>query len=462
MNALPVFAIIGHPNEGKSSVVATLARDDSVAISPVPGETVRLQRFDLKAGSETVIEFVDTPGFQNPKSTLSWLRDNSDSGRQLLKRFIEAHEKNPDFHHDCELLRPLVEGAGVLYVVDGSRPMTSVDVAEMEILRLSGQPRMAIINPKIDETRFLDSWKTAFRQHFNSVRTFNAQTAHYLDRVELLGALKSIDQDWEPALSRAIELLKLDRRRAMERTAEAILHYLEQSLRCNCSAFIEHESSAELENRRLEAAYRSKLEKIERRFRDEARDIFGVHRLTLELPKNSILAEDLFSERTWQLLGLTRKQLVIAGSMLGAGLGAGADLLAAGLTFGVFTSLGAVAGAGSALWKGKSLARAKISKLPLGGLKLTVGPSISDQFVFVQLDRFLLYAIFLANWSHARQETSIQLKDQDSRQGPSSSLKNEEMRRVSVFARAVRRGGSDEIEKAARELKAVVVRIISG
>ena len=27
---IPVFAIIGHPNEGKSSVLSTLAEDDSV------------------------------------------------------------------------------------------------------------------------------------------------------------------------------------------------------------------------------------------------------------------------------------------------------------------------------------------------------------------------------------------------------------------------------------------------
>src|SRR5690606_1200042 len=69
MKEIPMFAIVGHPNEGKSSIVATLSQDDSIAISPVPGETTRVQRFDLKAGKETVIEFVDTPGFQNPQAT---------------------------------------------------------------------------------------------------------------------------------------------------------------------------------------------------------------------------------------------------------------------------------------------------------------------------------------------------------------------------------------------------------
>ena len=37
-NKIPEFAIVGHPNEGKSSVVSTLAEDDSVRISAYPGE----------------------------------------------------------------------------------------------------------------------------------------------------------------------------------------------------------------------------------------------------------------------------------------------------------------------------------------------------------------------------------------------------------------------------------------
>ena len=40
LSTVPEFAIIGHSNEGKSSVLSTLAEDDSVRVSPIPGETV--------------------------------------------------------------------------------------------------------------------------------------------------------------------------------------------------------------------------------------------------------------------------------------------------------------------------------------------------------------------------------------------------------------------------------------
>ncbi|MBK1880690.1 GTPase/DUF3482 domain-containing protein [Pelagicoccus mobilis] len=462
MSSLPRFAIIGHPNEGKSSIVATLAQNDQVAISPIPGETIRTQRFDLKAGSETVIEFVDTPGFQNPQSMLAWFRSHEELGERRIQAFVEAHESDADFHHDCELLRPILDGAGILYVVDASRPMTAVDTAEMEILRLTAKPRMAIINQKSPNGRFLESWKTTFRQHFNSVRSFNAQTAGYVDRIELLEALKSIDQDWEPALSQAVELMKLDRRRSVERSAEAMVEHLELALRCSCSSFLENESGVELEKRRLEDLYRSKLSKIEKRFREQVRDVFSVKRVAVELPESSVLREDLFSERAWQALGLTQKQLVLAGAMLGAGLGVGADLAAGGITFGVFAGLGAAIGAGSALWKGKDLARAKIRQLPVGGLKVTVGPNVSDQFPFVQLDRFLLYVLFVSNWAHARQEESVRLDDQNEKEGLTSTWSKEELKLATRFMNAVRKGKSEDVEASGTELRKILIRSIDG
>ena len=46
-NRVPEFAVIGHPNEGKSAVVSTLSEDDSVRVSPYPGETLVCQTFPV-------------------------------------------------------------------------------------------------------------------------------------------------------------------------------------------------------------------------------------------------------------------------------------------------------------------------------------------------------------------------------------------------------------------------------
>ena len=75
MNAseIPTFAVVGHPNEGKSSVVATLTEDDSLRISDFPGETTVCSDYSVRVDDEILIRFLDTPGFQYPQQTLEWM-----------------------------------------------------------------------------------------------------------------------------------------------------------------------------------------------------------------------------------------------------------------------------------------------------------------------------------------------------------------------------------------------------
>lgn len=205
---IPEFAIVGHPNEGKSSVVSTLAEDDSVRVSPVPGETIQCQTFPVSIDGQEIIRFTDTPGFQNPRQTLEWMKNYQGKDSEIVDSFCQFHKDNPDFKDDCELFSPIARGAGIIYVVDGSRPLRSTDKAEMDVLRLTGRPRMAIINCKEDQADYLEQWKNEFRKHFNSVRVFNAHKATYAERIELLETLKSIDQDWQPFLEKVISAFK--------------------------------------------------------------------------------------------------------------------------------------------------------------------------------------------------------------------------------------------------------------
>jgi predicted GTPase len=229
-NPVPEFAIVGHPNEGKSSVVSTLAEDDSVRISQTPGETIQCQTFPVTIDGREIIRFTDTPGFQNPKQTLQWMRDYDGPDALMVAAFRQAHADRPDFRDDVELFLPIERGAGIIYVVDGSRPLRRVDKSEMEILRLTGRPRMAIINCKENETGYIEQWKGEFRKHFNAIRVFNAHKATYAERISLLENLKSIDQDWQPALETVISAFKKDWEYRNTRTAEIICTLLETCL----------------------------------------------------------------------------------------------------------------------------------------------------------------------------------------------------------------------------------------
>ena len=73
----PVFAVVGHPNKGKSSIVATLSQNDAIAIALEPGTTRKHQAYPLAVDGKTLYTLVDTPGFQRPRRVLEWLEAHS-------------------------------------------------------------------------------------------------------------------------------------------------------------------------------------------------------------------------------------------------------------------------------------------------------------------------------------------------------------------------------------------------
>ena len=95
---IPTFAVVGHPNKGKSSIVATLAEDDRLAISPTPGTTRRAMPHSFSIDGQPQYVLIDTPGFQRAAEVLEWLeaRATTASARPaLVARFLEEHADDP-------------------------------------------------------------------------------------------------------------------------------------------------------------------------------------------------------------------------------------------------------------------------------------------------------------------------------------------------------------------------------
>ena len=398
------FAIVGHPNEGKSSVLSTLAEDDSVRISPTPGETLVCQTFPVLIDGREVIRFTDTPGFQHPREMLHQLQNSGDDSENNLESFRKNNRGNPDFGQDVELLLPLTRGAGIIYVVDGSRPVRAVDRAEMEILRLTGLPRMAIINSKDPAADFLEQWKEEFRKTFNVFRVFNAHRATYAERIALLEALKHIDQDWQERLDRVIGAFKEDWARRNLSCAGIIIAMLQECLSCRIARILSDSDDEERVRADMQAGYEKKIRKIESRAHQQIRSLFKHNIFNYDLSPQSILHEDLFSESTWKFLGLTRNQQIAAAGIAGAGLAAALDAATVGTSFGLFSALGGLAGAGWAALGGKDLANTRVLGIPLGGRELQIGPVKNIQFLYILLDRSLIYYSHIINWAHGRRD----------------------------------------------------------
>lgn len=407
---IPEFAVLGHPNEGKSSVVSTLTEDDQIRISPIPGETTKSAAYTVKIDGQEIIRFVDTPGFQVPQQTLAWFQSFDGHSGNIVDQFIQTFENDPFYADECELFRPVARGAGIIYVVDGSRPVREDDLAEIEILRRTGRPRMAVINSKTDQKDYSSDWKHEFLKSFNAIRVFNSNTADFNERIAMLESLKPIDQEWEVVLSKVIDAFQTDWQKRKHMVCSDMAQMLEKCLSYSVSEAIASDTGARAVNavqEKLNQAYEIQIKKFERQMFHKIRTLFKHNLFEYQLPAYSILAHDLFSKQTWELLGLTTQQLAGAGAVVGGSLGAVLDTAAAGITFGVFTAIGSVLGAGSALLGAKKIAAKKRAGFRLGGNRLTVGPNQNLQFLYVLLDRALIYTSHMVNRSHGRRDPNV-------------------------------------------------------
>jgi len=402
--SIPEFAILGHPNEGKSTLVSTLTEDDTVRVSPFPGETTSCRAYTVTLDGDPLIRFVDTPGFQAPKKTLAWFQKYTGPPENIIEAFLSEHKDEKTFADECELLGPVAKGAGIIYVADGSRPVRQNDIAEMEILRLTGLPRMAVINCKGANEKHLATWRTEFRKTFNAVRVFNAHTAAIKDRLDLLAALMTVDPEWEPALTHVVGALNAEWGNRLGRSVDAMAELLRFALTHTVSTTLRHDEKKGGTEKKLTARFQEDLRKKEAQTRERIRRTFRHSLFDVTMPEGSVLQQDLFDKRTFKLLGLTQKQLATAAATCGGAAGAVVDLAAAGHSLGLFTVLGSLGGAASALLGERRIARAKVSGIPIGGQELTLGPCRNLQVLFVLLDRILLYFTLITSRSHGKRD----------------------------------------------------------
>ena len=464
----PSFAIIGHPNEGKSSVLSTLAEDDSVRISPVPGETTHCQLFPVVIDGKEILRFIDTPGFQNPRQTLAWMQNYQGPDSELINTFLAEHQQQPDFHDDCQLLQPVAAGSGIIFVVDGSRPVRNVDRAEMEILRLTGAPRMAVINNKEDHGDFIDDWHNAFRKHFNAIRIFNSCRANYIERIELLESLKSIDQQHEPLLRQVISAFQKDWQLRTERSAQLIVDLVCDVLQHKETLTVQDTHQEEQLHERLLQRYQQAISAKEQQTYNAMRTLFKHNIFNLQLPEHSILKEDLFSRRTWEFLGLSKGQLITAGALSGAVVGGSIDAMVGGASFGIGAAVGGMVGAAGTVFKGKQLIdRMKLFGHKIAGEQMQVGPATNSQLLYILIDRSLLFYSHIINWAHGRRDYADyqSLGPNQSKQGYTSRWSSQERQPAIELFKAIAKKDEAKIITSSHSLRTLLskqLNLISG
>lgn len=437
---LPRFAVVGHPNKGKSSIVATLAQDDSVYIDRVSGSTRLTRRYPMQVDGETLYELIDTPGFQRARAALAWLTENCRAVSQrpeAVKSFCEQKKDDSRFFNECELLEPLVEGAGIIYVVDGSHPYGPEYESEMEILRWTGQPSLALINP-IDSDQYIEEWEIALGQYFKTVRVFNAHTAPFEKRISLLTLFGQLRPQWQAPLDKAVTILQQERFRQHFQASEIITDMLIDVLQHKEQQRLPTGMPTEPVEKALVKKYRHHLIRQEKRCRERVEEIYAYFQLKREEESLDILDKDLFDQQSWYLFGLNKGQLISVAAAAGASAGAVLDITLGGASMLMGSLAGGLAGGVGAWTFSSRIAKLSIKGLPTGGVSLQYGPWEHPNFPFVLLGRALRHQHLICTRTHANRNT-LALSDQTTH-NPFEHMTAAERAKLMAAFRDIRKG----------------------
>ncbi len=439
-------------------MVSTLAHDDSVSIAAQAGTTVVCRAYPMKVDGELIYTLMDTPGFQRARRAWEWLQEQQVTAAQhraAVERFVALHRDTGEFPDECELLAPVLNGAGILYVVDGSLPFGPEYEAEMEILRWTGQPSLALINC-IGRDDHIAQWKAALRQYFQVVRVFDAVKAPFEARLDLLRAFGQLEQNWSVSLSRAVEILGAERARQHHRAARAIAEMLADILSDATARRLSTGADPTQYHDVLEREFMEKLRKRERRGRMAVEEVYDQHVIERSETDVELLDSDLFSTDDWYFWGLNRRQLVTAGATSGAIVGGAVDLGVGGASLFLGSLVGAAVGGITAAFGGSRLTQIKVLALPLGGLLLQCGPIQHENFPYVVLGRALHHRRTLAGRTHA-DRTTLALSE-----GPAHGLQQidpDARKSLDAIFRRLRAGAASH--EVCDELSAAVGAVIA-
>lgn len=438
--SLPRFAVVGHPNKGKSSIVATLAHDDAVKIEQRSGSTKKSQVFPMLVDDKILYELIDTPGFQRAHACHDYLSKHCDDASQraaAIEDFFQEHKSGDRFANECELLKPILNGAGIIYVVDGSKPYGPEYEAEMEILRWTGQPSLALINP-IEGDEYIEEWENALGQYFKTVRVFDAHNAEFKKQIGLLKIFGELSESWQAPLHSAVKLLRTQRlnyhQNAADTLASAIVDILNHTERQNVALGLATSPIESLLKKRYEEAVR----KIERNSRDKIENIYAYFKLERSESELKLGSSDLLDQESWYLFGLNKKQLLTLAAGAGASAGAIIDIGLGGSSLLLGSAIGGIGG-GLSAWKfSKRIASITFKGLPTGGHTLQYGPAKHPNLPFVLLGRALIHHRFICQRTHANRDQVV-LDSKDEPTNPLHSLSVSDKTKLMKIFQSIRK-----------------------
>lgn len=339
--------VVGHANTGKTSLIRTLLRrHDFGEVSDRAGTTRHVESVNIKIGKQPILTLTDTPGFED--SIGLWQIRHSAAfrsyqGADWLQAFNESHFAQEEFEQEAKILRQLAQSDIILYVIDLRQAPLGKYLDELALLASANKPIIPILNFSAATRVHMEAWRQALAErHLHAVIKYDTVAFYFEDEKRLYQSIQSLMPEDYDAINLLIknreEAAQLRRSMACSLLSELLLKAA--STRLACSSYPPPNEEVRIfedKIRTLEQDYTSQLLRL---YDFQQEDLIAS---PLDI-QNARWEQDLFDADTLKEWGVETSTSALTGAAIGAGI----DVMSAGLTLGTATTIGAILGA---TWK---------------------------------------------------------------------------------------------------------------
>ena len=352
--------IVGHANTGKTSLIRTMVRDHTFGkVQNQSGTTRHVERITLSLADQPLLHLVDTPGFEDSMGL--WQTRTSEpfvqlSNEQWLNAICEDPNYQVEYEQELKILRQLNQCDVILYVIDLRQKPLGKYLDELNILACANKPIVPILNYCHEDAAHRAAWKQCLAErHLHAHVQYDTVAFYLADERKLYQTLQSLMPDHYEALQ---DFMTQRERDASHRLTKATEQLTKLLIECATTQKIcRSKTPSALEKTTFEQSIRQR----EQRFVEFCLHLYAFQAsdvILQDLPlEEGAWQQDVFDADTLKHWGIQTSTKAVTGAAIGAGI----DVLSAGLTLGTATTLGAMIGAG--LQTGYTFKSALLNKL---------------------------------------------------------------------------------------------------
>lgn len=339
--------VVGHANTGKTSLIRTLLRrHDFGDVSDKAGTTRHVESVKVNIGQQTIVTLTDTPGFED--STGLWdVRHSNDfrslQGAQWLQPFCNSHFAQNEFEQEAKIIKQLTNTDIILYVIDIRQAPLGKYLDELALLASANKPIIPILNFSATPSAHLKAWRDVLAErHLHAVVKYDSVAFYFEDEKRLYQSIQSLMPEHYDTINQLIESREIaaQLRLTMATNQLAELLIKAASSRLECAQYPPNKTESALFEDKIRHIEHLHIAGLLRLYEFQKEDL-----ITSPLPTNNDRwQQDIFDTETLKEWGIETGTSALTGAAIGAGI----DVMSAGLTLGTATTIGALLGA---TWK---------------------------------------------------------------------------------------------------------------